>query len=433
MPFVLQRPAFCQAAFLLALSTCSGGVSGALAQSRVAAPVSNAGEGRLPEEPGAVRRGAAEAKEADRLAFDKLLTMFEDNAAGRFGRAFEYDFQRVEQPQVLTTGTGAIVPNPERYLNEHTLKFQFSEVFPSSANLAAAFKATCDLLGSKEYGDKTGIGECSNPRRFDWIASGGGWWARTLSGISMSVDLSERAALQQGVIVTDSSFRTHYQTTGSFEFEPSQMFLSGTNWNKAAGALGVSTRCEGRDDCRRLIQGTARPRLKSGSTGLRPDAPTRRTLALAAFVPSFSYRRVSQFDFIKAGGILVPTTYLKGAQNQFSFKWDLKRSIPSAASRSDAAGLIAPPKPAGERGSKLCMIESQQNVRSYINVPENFQAGSCAAFAKGSRAEKYALGCVTDDGIDVGEVQNAGDEPRPKEHSCWEPDRRRDEPDHIRE
>ena len=46
------------------------------------------------------------------------------------------------------TGTGSVVGNPERYLNEHTLKFQFSELFPSSSSFAGQYKAACALAAN---------------------------------------------------------------------------------------------------------------------------------------------------------------------------------------------------------------------------------------------------------------------------------------------
>ena len=66
---------------------------------------------------------------AEDKPFSYYQNAFENSFMARFGRAFEYDLQRVEQPRAVVTGTNVVVRNPEPYLNEHTLKFQFSELF----------------------------------------------------------------------------------------------------------------------------------------------------------------------------------------------------------------------------------------------------------------------------------------------------------------
>src|ERR1700722_12945938 len=55
----------------------------------------------------------------------------EPNLAGRFGRAWQYQYQILEQPAltvITLNGSSQIVGNPEKYLNQHTLLFQLSEL-----------------------------------------------------------------------------------------------------------------------------------------------------------------------------------------------------------------------------------------------------------------------------------------------------------------
>ncbi len=369
--------------------------------------------------------------------FQDALNVFQHNFRGRFGRAFEYDLQRIEQPTVLFPSSGPAVPNPERYLNEHTLKFQFSELFPSSSTLADAVKNACHLLTEPNSTDE--VADAKIERDSDTcvgthlplIVSGGGVWKRIAAGFTVNIDLSERSSLQQGVVLTsNTSFLNHYQVTGGFDFDPTQLFLGGTNWSSAFGAkksagAEVYDRCrpeprknhdeskdakDAQDDivARRAgcIDDLSSPRLLSKDQD-NPEYCTigrhhKPMLLLAAVVPTVSFKRMSQFDFAKNGGILVPAQYLEAAQNQVTFKWDLKKAIPSAASRT---ALM--PKEKGQSsnsrnstgGGKLCVIISG-NVRSYINVSPAFPAESCANFAASTGA-RYQLGCVTDRGISI--------------------------------
>ena len=140
---------------------------------------------------------------------------------------------------------------------------------------------------------------------------------------------------------------------------------------------------------------------------------------LAAVVPTVSFKRVSQFDFAKTAGI-VP----ENALNQFVLKWDLKRAIPSAASRAalmpsqnakDSTGQAQAQQP---EGGRLCVIVSG-NVRCYINVPSTFPALSCAAFATSTGA-RYQLGCVTDKGISLGDERPLRGVAYSSRESCWQ-------------
>lgn len=355
--------------------------------------------------------------------FRQDINLFLHGAGGRFWRAFEYDFQRVEQPNAFVTATGTTVPNPEHYLNDHTVKFQFSELFPPSSTLADAVKAACGL--------RSASGLCPEASdNFRWIASGGAVWKRALAGTTINVDLAERPALQQGVLVTNPSFTNHYQITGGIDFDPKDFFLSGTTWSKAYDTTtpknnkvpsGVCAKAEDASEC---IKDLAGPRLFAG----KGDSSTvvhghHIAMAfLAAAVPTFSFKRMSQFDFIKNNGILVPASFLENAQNQFIFKWDLKRAISSSASRTALVPIQNPKQPAGQTqlqqgGGRLCVIVSG-NMRSYISVSPSFPAQACAGFAASTGA-RYLLGCVTDVSISV-EADRPSTAPADVDNeSCW--------------
>lgn len=368
--------------------------------------------------------------------FNDYMNLFTHDFAGRFGRSFEYDFQRVEQPRVVQTASGAIVPNPEGYLNEHTLKFQFNELIPSSSTLLNAFSNACGLLKMEQMSNA----ECVDSSRMNRVAAGRAWWARSLSGITVAVDLSERPALQQGVLLVHPPFTSHYQVSGSFDYDPGQLFLGGSNWKvlaskkdsqeppppsieacdfdpKASKATpGESTRNLTSIECLRDL---ASPRLLvQRGTSLRARGGI---AILAAVIPSFSFKRVSQFDFLRNGGILVPTTFLESAQNQFTFRWDLKRAIPSPTSRSDAYSILDSRDKAQKDAvstTRICVLV-YGNSKSFIPVSNKFSAVSCWNFAKQNLAKEYRLDCLYAEKISTVSEHPVEGAPDPDAGGCW--------------
>lgn len=316
--------------------------------------------------------------------FEDARTLYEGDLGRRIARGFEYDFQRVEQPTFFVTGTGALAPNPEHYLNEHTLKFQFSEVFPNTATLATVLKNTCSLFENAS--------DCKEAKGIESLARAGGWWRRGLSGVTVTGDLSERAALQQGIVVTNPSFSNHYQLTGGIDFDPTQLFINGTTWTKAIDPFKKTEPfCRNTADKVACIRNLSMTRLKA-DYGSKHDTATS---VLAAVVPTFSLKRVSQFDFVKNGGVLIPAPYLERAQTQLTLKWDLKKALPSTSAILDASAAKAKPEPVTANAiypTRLCVVVSG-TVSSIISVAQDFPAKSCAQFAAEQRSA-YKLGCV---------------------------------------
>jgi hypothetical protein len=70
--------------------------------------------------------------------------------------------------------------------------------------------------------------KCSNAS-----PGGGSMWKRALSGLWVTAALSERPAVQQGIILPEPSFTGHYGITGQIDFSPANLFITGANWRKA--------------------------------------------------------------------------------------------------------------------------------------------------------------------------------------------------------
>jgi hypothetical protein len=335
---------------------------------------------------------------------------------GRFGRAFQYQYQIGEQPRTVLVGTGStanFIPNPEHYLKQHLLTFQFSELFTTSSdkallvnrayqNLKASAKRGQPLLGPDVCGhDQHDIIRC--------IAKGTNAFNRVLSGVTLGITLSERPAVQQGVIVSEA-FSNHYTVAGQVHFDPTSLFITATNYKDALNNLtdadiDVGTECftrKVRSDKNRV--GECRKRLFTAKiTG--NDSGSRRfwDAFLQLALPTFDFKRMTQFDFVKNGGILIPAPFPESALNNYTFTWDLRHLIAPTKERLAAEDAIGAYKPK-TKGSRFCIAisGSQEN---YISVANDFKINACQQLAESIHATGYRLGCLSETSNDS-EVSN---------------------------
>src|ERR1700674_704756 len=130
------------------------------------------------------------------------LELLQNSFLARFGRGFQYIFARGEQPASVVIGSGnttQIVANPEHYLNQHSMTFDFKELFVSSSALASMVTA----INSSGKGFSLPRGVCGTKSTIECIASAGTWWKRALSGFSVTGALSERPAVQQSTLIPE--------------------------------------------------------------------------------------------------------------------------------------------------------------------------------------------------------------------------------------
>ena len=95
---------------------------------------------------------------------------------GRLGRGFQYEYQLGEQFRSVLAGSGStaqILPNPEHYLNQHSLKFQFSELFRSPAELTSMVKQIAEER-AKEKGQQFSLERCRSKDVVACLAGGEG-------------------------------------------------------------------------------------------------------------------------------------------------------------------------------------------------------------------------------------------------------------------
>jgi len=306
---------------------------------------------------------------------------------GRFARGFHYKYEIGEQQRSLAVGS-SIVQNPEHYLNQHSLRFDFAELFTSPSDLDDLVqKIAQDRANSKT---RVRLGVCGE-QVLECLAGGGSMWKRAVSGLSITAALSERPALQQGIIQPEPSFTGHYGITGQIDFNPANLFITGANWKKATdSAQDISIGSEEIEDIKARV-GSAKPKIWGA--------------LFQTFVPTFQFKRTSQFDFVKYGGTLIQAPFPESALNSYTFTWDLRKAIAPTATRlaaADAKSKIASYQdPMKEKATKLCIAYSG-SLSSSVNVPNKFEAASCQKFAKDVGADHYALACVSDNGVRIG-------------------------------
>jgi hypothetical protein len=224
-------------------------------------------------------------------------------------------------------------------------------------------------------------------------------------GTSVNVSFSERAAVQQGVIVTSPTFGKHYQVNGGFVFDPAKLFPTATNWKSTF------------DEVQKIDKALAL--LGAGDVIPRQRPPWKQRWE-AALIPKVDFKILSQFDFLKFEGALIQAPFPERALNTWTFTWDLTRMVPDTKSRVDAdaitEALSALKSSLGRKEpptcQKQCVLHLSPENRS-VDVQPAFSAESCQKLAKIMKAETYQLSCVLKDKQGGDKECEVGPESRP--------------------
>jgi hypothetical protein len=338
-------------------------------------------------------------------------------------RRFEYQYQLAEQPAFLVAsvdGTPQVVANPEGYLQQQSVVFQLSELFPSTSNLSSIVTAISGNPENKQTELRLGR-FCSDQLQIRCLAAGGNFWERLLSGVSGNFSLAERDEVQQGVL-TSQSFSQHYGPAGEIDFDPSSLFVTGSSWKNAVAALKGITAGEDvfgqNSDERRCFMKDPGPGVTPLSTDAcikifsspRLNAATARTVA-SALIPKFQFKAVDQYDFLKNGGVLVQVPGLQRSLKTYSLTWDIRHLIPSTADRLAVLAAYksySPPPGSTSAAStaKLCITISGSG-RGYVPVTDNVNAEMCRSLAEAAHADSFALACASETSVVIGAPSGA--------------------------
>jgi hypothetical protein len=350
------------------------------------------------------------------------LKYLEPSVPARILRAWQYQLQLLEQPAfiVATTGTTTTtIPNPQKWLPQHAVIFQFSELFPRVTNFPAMVQAAYSVT---HHGTPPSAGILDdslcpkNHSTLECLASGGNVWGRLLSGAKLTFSVAQRDQVQQQVLLTNLPPSQGWGWNGQVDFDPSSLFITSANWKSAVSILskgGTHTdgpcffknqnpSLEALADCENQF---ARPMLTSWTKN-------RGLTNLAAFaIPNFQLKYLSQFDFIKQGGLLIENPNLQRSLKSLTFTWDFRRLIAGPTDRVTIGTLydqsVTPKDPkqdtsGGANTSQLCVLSSGR-FRSYVAVAPGSSMDSCRAVAVAlGSVDRYAAACATDRKVDIG-------------------------------
>ena len=296
------------------------------------------------------------------------LKYLEPSLTERLLRVWQYQYQLLEQPAyiVATSGnTTATIPNPNTWLQQHSLVLQLSELFPRSTNLPALVQAAYDT----KYRDAPplnpitlGADLCPKDKpRVVCLAGGGSFIERFFSAGKVMFGAAQRDEVQQGFLLPNLPISQSWGWNGEVDFDPTGLFTTSANWKSAVAVFGKgpddkprrfapddvsaskdclfaqlneTTSLEALHGCEKLL---TRQRLEASFGSSRGSE------AAAILIPTLQFKVLSQFDFIKQGGLLTENPNLQRSLKTLTLSWDLRRRIPTTADRLTVAALYAHP------------------------------------------------------------------------------------------
>ena len=353
------------------------------------------------------------------------IDRFEPGWQDRVLRSLQYEYTLIEQPLFVAASSGGatqIIENPSVYLNQHSITMQFSELFPGTSNFATIVQRVyADASLAEKNKPRSGLQLdpkfCGpNSQTLTCLASGGRWWERFLSGVGLTLSLSERPDVQQGLVIAGLPFSQHYGLTGKVVFDPTSLFVTATNWKSALATVDGMAIAD-KDNC--LLTASKIPMAKDVE-GCRSKFWKQRlnpsknqgvgTWIAGVLIPKVQFQAVSQFDFIKNGGTFIPESNLQGSLKTYTLTWNFSHVIPSTTDRIAIDTAYENYKPSSpregrtsseDRPSKLCVTISVSS-RNYIAVGDSSPMHSCKNLAGSIGAEHFALACATDDQVLIG-------------------------------
>ena len=254
---------------------------------------------------------------------------------------------------------------------------------------------------------------CGERNTVQCLAGKGNFFGRLFSASSVTFSFSQRDKVQQSVVVPNLPVFQNWQWSYDITLKPASMFIMGANWSSAVSVFQGRRLSLAPEDSLESRCFTAAPKSSLAECEkefarrrLDPAVPQGRWTALAAIlIPTFEMKALSQFDFIKQGGLLTESPLLQRTLKNLTFTWDLRNLVPQTSDRV-AIGMLydqglkpktddstANPSSSSSVASKLCVIYSG-TFRSYIGVLSDWTIDSCRNVASNSGPiSGYAAAC----------------------------------------
>ena len=305
-----------------------------------------------------------------------LLEYLHPSPWNRFLRLQQFKAEALEQTKtvfVQTPGQPKPVPtlNPDHVLWKYSLSFNFSELSLSSADLATIHGAYNKYAGDGKNPvlAVSQSQDCKNPAEFvrcmRRVRAQDFFW-RAVSGFNATLSYGQSPRVQQNIFIApDTSVaKALHLYSGQIDFDPKSLFPSGTDWDNATKSLdafvinkkaAIGNPCHVDVDCLRRLA-----------------APPAKWAVVSAFVPTFTFKVQTQFDFVKnTGGEFIRSPFPEGHLWSLAFTADLRRAIPSLKARTDALSAL-----------KILNASSanQTQAECFITVPDAI-AGSLYSYS----------------------------------------------------
>jgi hypothetical protein len=306
------------------------------------------------------------------------LDNLEPSVTERIARSWQYQYQLLEQPAFIVATSGTMtetIPNPNKWLQQHSVVVQLSELFPRTTNLPGLVQAAYDLKDRDSGTPVTfGKGVCPAGKKvLECLAGGGNFFERLFSGASVTFSVAQRDEVQQGVLVPDLPVSQSWAWNYEIDFNPASLFTTSTSWKTAVAVLGKDpsgqTRNFGLDDSRmhqclvkvlsemqtsqaQCLKEFAKPRLDSSKY------PSWLSNVAAVAIPTLQFKSLSQFDFIKQGGVLTENPQLQRSLKNLTLTWDLRRIIPATTDKLAVGTLYAAARKPTKPNNDTVLAES---------------------------------------------------------------------------
>ena len=268
----------------------------------------------------------------------------------RFARAFQYQYELAEQPGTVLADfligdetafppetVTRPIPNPQRYLQKHTLTLKLVELIPDRL---ALFKRGSDYLKKHPEaaaGEELSEIVCDDKPLITCLTRGGSWWQRAAMGTTINASVGQRPDVIDNIIISATSFDKKFQFTGGF-VDPAKLFPSASRWKSTL------------DDVQKVNSALALIEAVSDAKSRPWKQPW------AAIIPKIEFKMIAEFDFFEVQRS-TETSTVSGA----CFKWDLTRAISDTKNRNrrrrDRGGAVRTKEYLGTRKT-ACMGEA---------------------------------------------------------------------------
>ncbi|MEI9978428.1 MAG: hypothetical protein WDN23_05405 [Edaphobacter sp.] len=291
----------------------------------------------------------------------------------RFLRSTVLKAEVIQQPksaQVTDPTTGAVSTqqNPNEMLWKASAVTDFSQLVPTTSDVqtqAVQLKASGVDLSRPGAGKAlcsdfvTPPGQPATRQSFAMehgfnncvLRTGTSYtFARIGSGFKGTFSWAQNPKIQSNILVPEQYTSLNQAFAGEVDFDPTKVFLTGSDWNSAYLAANSYSDHEEYVFVSRIAakchvplapEGSQRTGLMTTDCAKKLARPQGLSAIAAVITPTVTFIEKTNFDFFASGGQLVPNPFPSKRLADLTFSFDLTRLIPNAKARQDAMATLA--------------------------------------------------------------------------------------------